>query len=48
MRLAQQMEAFERRRFELGDSNIFLVNQRELAAVEASLFEIEALGRLLS
>jgi outer membrane protein TolC len=44
VRLAQQMEAFERRRFELGDSNIFLVNQRELAAVEASLFEIESLA----
>jgi outer membrane protein TolC len=42
--LARQMEAFERRRFELGDSNIFLVNQRETAAVEAGLAEVEALA----
>jgi outer membrane protein TolC len=42
--LARQMESFERRRFELGDSNIFMVNQRETAAVEARLAEIEALA----
>lgn len=44
LRLTQQMESFERRRFELGDSNIFVVNQREAAAVEAALFEIDALA----
>jgi len=42
--LARQVENFERRRFDLGDSNIFMVNQRETAAVEAGLAEIEALA----
>lgn len=42
--LARQLEAFERRRFELGDSTLLIVNLREQAAAEAAMREIDALG----
>jgi outer membrane protein TolC len=40
--LARQMEAAERRKFDLGDSNLLLVNLRELATADAALTEVEA------
>jgi outer membrane protein TolC len=42
--LARQLEAFERRRFDLGDSTLLIVNLREQAAAEAAMREIDALG----
>lgn len=42
--LADRMEAAERRKFELGDSTILIVNLREIAAIEAELNLIEARG----
>lgn len=39
--LAQQLEAGERQKFDLGDSTIFLVNQRERASAEASIKLLE-------
>jgi outer membrane protein TolC len=44
LELARQLEAFERRRFELGDSTLLIVNLREQAAAEAAMREIDALG----
>jgi outer membrane protein TolC len=35
LRLAQQLEQGEREKFALGDSTLFLVNQRERATAEA-------------
>lgn len=40
--LAKQMEAAERRKFDLGDSNLLLVNLREQATADAALTEVEA------
>jgi outer membrane protein TolC len=42
--LAQRLEEGERTRFQLGDSTLFLVNQRERATAEArsKLIEIQA------
>lgn len=40
--LARRLEEAERLRFELGDSTLFLVNQRERATLEASLKVLEA------
>lgn len=40
--LARQMEAAERRKFDLGDSNLLLVNLREQATADAALTEVEA------
>ncbi len=40
--LAARLAQAERRRFELGSSNFFLVNQREEAATEAEIKRIEA------
>lgn len=40
--LAKQMEVAERRKFDLGDSNLLLVNLRELATADAALIEVEA------
>ena len=40
--LARQMEAAERRRFDLGDSNLLLVNLREQATADAATTEVEA------
>ncbi len=37
LRLAQQLEEGERERFRLGDSTLFLVNQRERATAEAAV-----------
>ncbi len=42
--LAAELEALEIRRFTLGDSTLFIVNQREQAAVEAALREVDALA----
>lgn len=41
--LAEKLEALERRRFDLGDSNMLVVNLREQAATEARLRRIDAL-----
>ncbi|MFN8615416.1 MAG: TolC family protein [Vampirovibrionales bacterium] len=40
--LAKQLQAGEQTRFQLGDSTLFLVNQRERAATEASMTLIDA------
>ncbi len=40
--LARQMEVAERRKFDLGDSNLLLVNLREQATADAALTEVEA------
>jgi outer membrane protein TolC len=40
--LARQMEAAERRKFDLGDSNLLLVNLREQATADSATLEIEA------
>ncbi len=40
--LAKQMEIAERRKFDLGDSNLLLVNLREQATADAALTEVEA------
>lgn len=40
--LAKQMETAERRKFDLGDSNLLLVNLREQATADAALSEVEA------
>lgn len=40
--LARQMEAAERRKFDLGDSNLLLVNLREQATADAAVTEVEA------
>ena len=40
--LARQMEAAERRKFDLGDSNLLLVNLREQATADAAVIEVEA------
>ena len=40
--LARQMEAAERRKFDLGDSNLLLVNLREQATADAAATEVEA------
>lgn len=40
--LARQMEAAERRKFDLGDSNLLLVNLREQATADAALIEVES------
>ncbi len=41
--LNERMEAAERRKFELGDSTILIVNLRELSSIEAELTLIDAL-----
>lgn len=45
--LAVQLEKAERTRFELGESNLLLVNLREQASADAALAEAEALGASL-
>lgn len=40
--LARQMEVAERRKFDLGDSNLLLVNLREQATADAAAIEVEA------
>ncbi len=40
--LARQMEVAERRKFDLGDSNLLLVNLREQATADAAATEVEA------
>ncbi len=40
--LARQMEAAERRKFDLGDSNLLLVNIREQATADTAATEVEA------
>lgn len=40
--LARQMEAAERRKFDLGDSNLLLVNLREQATADAAVTEVDA------
>ena len=40
--LTRQMEAAERRKFDLGDSNLLLVNLREQATADAATTELEA------
>ncbi len=40
--LARQLEAAERRKFDLGDSNLLLVNLREQATADAAVTEVEA------
>lgn len=40
--LAKTMEAAERRKFDLGDSNLLLVNLREQATADAAALEVEA------
>lgn len=40
--LARQMEIAERRKFDLGDSNLLLVNLREQATADAAATEVEA------
>lgn len=45
--LAIQLEKAERTRFELGESNLLLVNLREQASADAALVEAEALGTWL-
>ena len=40
--LARQMEAAERRKFDLGDSNLLLVNLREQATADAATTEVDA------
>lgn len=42
LELARQMEVAERRKFELGDSNLLLVNLREQATADAATIEVEA------
>ncbi|MBK7862201.1 MAG: TolC family protein [Archangiaceae bacterium] len=42
LELARALEDGERRRFELGDSNLFLVNLRETQTFEAALREVDA------
>ena len=44
--LAQRLAAAERRRFELGSSDFFLVNQREESATNAEIKLIEAQARI--
>ena len=43
LELARELERLERQRFELGDSTLFFVNQREQATAETALREIDAL-----
>jgi outer membrane protein TolC len=45
--LAVQLEKAERTRFDLGESNLLLVNLREQASADAALVEAEALGTWL-
>ncbi len=40
--LARKMEIAERRKFELGDSNLLLVNLRELSTADAAATEVDA------
>ena len=40
--LARKMEAAERRKFDLGDSNLLLVNLRELSTADAAATEVDA------
>ena len=40
--LARQLETAERRKFDLGDSNLLLVNLREQATADAAVTEVEA------
>ncbi len=42
VQLSERLEAAEKRRFDLGDSNLFLVNLREQGTAEAQLRRIEA------
>lgn len=42
LELARKMEAAERRKFDLGDSNLLLVNLRELATADAAAVEVDA------
>lgn len=42
LELARELEVAERRKFELGDSNLLLVNLREQAAADAAFIEIAA------
>lgn len=42
LELARELERLERAKFELGDSHIFFVNQREQATVEAGLRQVDA------
>lgn len=44
--LADRLAVAERRRFELGSSDFFLVNQREETATDAAVRLIEARGRI--
>lgn len=43
-RLAERLAEAERRRFELGDSNVLILNLREEAAAEAELREVSSLS----
>ncbi|MEO6953241.1 MAG: TolC family protein [Polyangia bacterium] len=43
LELARELERLERQRFDLGDSTLFFVNQREQATAETALREIDAL-----
>ncbi|MCX7422968.1 MAG: TolC family protein, partial [Planctomycetia bacterium] len=42
LELARKMEAAERRKFDLGDSNLLLVNLRELSTADAAATEVDA------
>ncbi|WP_245829411.1 TolC family protein [Novosphingobium mathurense] len=44
--LAEQLASAERRRFDLGSSDFFLVNQREESATNAEIKLIEARARI--
>ena len=44
--LAERLASAERRRFELGSSDFFLVNQREESATNAAVKLIEARARI--
>ncbi|GMU53057.1 MAG: hypothetical protein AMXMBFR33_22030 [Candidatus Xenobia bacterium] len=47
LELARQVEEGERYRFSMGDSTVFLVNQRERATAEAELRRLEVQGEYL-
>ncbi|MBM7405684.1 MULTISPECIES: TolC family protein [Sphingomonas] len=46
LQLAERLVAAERRRFELGSSNFFLVNQREETATDARVRVVDAQSRI--
>lgn len=47
LELARQVEQGERYKFEMGDSTVFLINQRERATAEAEMRLLEVQGELL-